>query len=80
MWLEIEKVTMDGQSFAMFGWSWTDESVLGSEVFGQALMYSCDSAAFSRVYCILYISLFRYNLLDTWSARYSIQYSGKFVL
>ena len=26
---------------AMIGWSWTDVSVLGSQVFGQALMDSC---------------------------------------
>ena len=32
---------MAGQSSAMFGWSWTDVSVLGSQVFGQALMDSC---------------------------------------
>ena len=33
---------MAGQSSAMFGWSWTEVSVLGSQVFGQALMESCD--------------------------------------
>ena len=33
---------MDGQSFAMFGWSWTEASVLGSQVFVQALMESCE--------------------------------------
>ena len=32
---------MAGQSSAMFGWSWTEVSVLGSQVFGQALMESC---------------------------------------
>ena len=32
---------MAGQSSAMIGWSWTDVSVLGSQVFGQALMDSC---------------------------------------
>ena len=32
---------MAGQSFAMFGWSWTEVSVLGSQVFGQDLMESC---------------------------------------
>ena len=32
---------MAGQSFAMFGWSWTEASVLGSQVFGRALMESC---------------------------------------
>ena len=31
---------MAGQSFAMFGWSWTEVSVLGSQVFGRALMES----------------------------------------
>ena len=33
---------MAGQSYAMFGWSWTEVSVLGSQVVGQALMESCD--------------------------------------
>ena len=33
---------MAGQSSAMIGCSWTDVSVLGSQVFGQALMDSCD--------------------------------------
>ena len=32
---------MAGQCSARFGWSWTDVSVLGSQVFGQALMDSC---------------------------------------
>ena len=32
---------MAGQSSAMIGWSWTDVIVLGSQVFGQALMNSC---------------------------------------
>ena len=32
---------MAGQSYAMFGWSLTEVSVLGSQVFGQALMESC---------------------------------------
>ena len=34
---------MAGQSFVMFRWSWTEVSVLGSRVFGQALMESCAS-------------------------------------
>ena len=33
---------MAGHSSAVFGWSWTEVSVLGSEVFGQALMESCE--------------------------------------
>ena len=33
---------MAGQSSAMIGSSWTDTSVLGSQVFGQALMDSCE--------------------------------------
>ena len=33
---------MAGQSSAMFGWSWTEVSVLGSQVFGRALMESCE--------------------------------------
>ena len=32
---------MAGQGSLMFGWSLTDVSVLGSQVFGQALMESC---------------------------------------
>ena len=32
---------MAGQSSALFGWSWTEVSVLGSQVFGQALMEIC---------------------------------------
>ena len=35
---------MAGQSSAMIGWSWTDVSVLGSQVFRQALMDSCATA------------------------------------
>ena len=38
----MEYVTIDEQSSAMFGWSWTDASVLGSHVFGQAFMDSCE--------------------------------------
>ena len=32
---------MAGQSSAKFGWNWTEVSVLGSQVFGQAIMESC---------------------------------------
>ena len=32
---------MAGQSFAIFGLTWTEVSVLGSQVIGQALMESC---------------------------------------
>ena len=39
---EREQVTMHGKSFVVFGCSWTDMSVLGSQVFGQALMESCE--------------------------------------
>ena len=41
--MEGEYVTMAGQSYAMIGWSWTEVSVLGSQVFEQALMESCES-------------------------------------
>ena len=34
---------MAGQSSAMFGWNWTEVSVLGSHVFGRALMEICDT-------------------------------------
>ena len=33
---------MAGQSFAMIGCSWTEVSVLGSQLFGRALMESSD--------------------------------------
>ena len=36
---------MAGQSSAKFGWSCTEASVLGSQVFGQALIESCDLGA-----------------------------------
>ena len=32
---------MAGDSSAMLGWSWTDLSVLGSQLFGQASAESC---------------------------------------
>ena len=32
---------MAGQSSAVFGWSWTEVSVLGSQVFGRVSMESC---------------------------------------
>ena len=32
---------MAGQNCAMFGWSWTKASVLGSQAFGRALMEGC---------------------------------------
>ena len=32
---------MAGQSSAMFVWSWTEVSVLGSQVYGRGLMESC---------------------------------------
>ena len=32
---------MAGQSSDMFGWCWTEGSVLGTQVFGQASMESC---------------------------------------
>ena len=32
---------MAGHSFVMIGWSWTEVSVLGSQVFGEASMESC---------------------------------------
>ena len=36
---------MAGESFSMIGWSWTEVSVLGSQVFGQALMDSCEGVS-----------------------------------
>ena len=32
---------MAGYCFGMFGWSWIETSVLGSQVFGQASMEGC---------------------------------------
>ena len=34
--LELEQATVAGNSSVMLGWSWTDLSVLGSQLFGQA--------------------------------------------
>ena len=36
--MEGKYVTKAGQSSDMFGWSWTEVIVLGSQVFGQALI------------------------------------------
>ena len=36
---------MAGHSFVLFGWSWTEVSLLGSQVFGQDLVKSCDVGA-----------------------------------
>ena len=66
---------MARQSLAMFGWSWIDVSVLGSKVFRHALMNSCDRVAYSRVYSILYITLFKYIVLDTWQKVHTTDYS-----
>ena len=51
--LEVEYVTMAGQSSAMFGWSWTEVSVLCSQVFGRALMESCAVPAMLAVYSLI---------------------------
>ena len=49
---------MAGQSSAMFGWSWTDMSVFGSLVFGQALMESCGGSVYHKyIYCIGYSAM-----------------------
>ena len=51
--LEGDYVTMAGQSSAIFGSSWTEMSVLGSQVFRQALMESCeDIRSFMRLVVI----------------------------
>ena len=34
---------MAGHGCGMFGWSWIEASVLGSQVFGQASMEGCES-------------------------------------
>ena len=39
---------MAEQSFAMFGWSLTEASVLGSQALGQALMESCDEGFYQN--------------------------------
>ena len=39
--LEWQNATMTGQSYVMFGWSWTEVSVLSSQVFGQASLEGC---------------------------------------
>ena len=38
---------MAGHSSGMFVWSWTEGSVLGSQVFGQAFMESCAGVSHS---------------------------------
>ena len=53
---------MAGQSSAMICWSLTDVSVLGSQVFGQALMDSCEHtlermAKYILVHCITFKKL-----------------------
>ena len=40
--LEVEQVTKPGKSSIVFGQRWCATSVLGSQVFRQALMESCD--------------------------------------
>ena len=45
---------MAGQSSAIIGLSWTDVSVLGSQVFGQAWMDSCGP---HRENCVIYTIL-----------------------
>ena len=47
---------MAGQSSAMIGGSWTDVSVLGSQVFGQALMNSCVTESSDSVKKALIVS------------------------
>ena len=51
---------MAGWSSAMIGWSLTDVSVLGSQVFGQALMDSCDVYTLSQELQITEILIIRY--------------------
>ena len=48
---------MAGQSSAMIGWSWTYVSVLGSQVFGQALLDSCD-----QYVRMIYQKMQKYNI------------------
>ena len=57
---------MAGQSSAMFGWSWTEASVLGSQVFGRALMESCGGYGTGTTYISTYIQTYRrmLRLLD----------------
>ena len=38
--------------FCYIGWSWTDVSVLGSQVYGQALMDSCEVALHQICECV----------------------------
>ena len=54
---------MAGQSSAMVGKSWTDVSVLGSQVFGQALMDSCDMVLSSNDYPHILILLTKNNCI-----------------
>ena len=38
---------MAGHSSVMFGWSWTEVSVLGSQIFGQVSMKGCELNIFN---------------------------------
>ena len=49
----------------MFAQSWFTTSVLGSQVFGQASMESCDTGITPLVYCVLSIPIVPYkNLMN----------------
>ena len=51
---------MAGQSYAMFGWSWTDVNVLGSHVFGQAcgFMNKEPLLVFDPVTALIFVGIF----------------------
>ena len=40
---------MAGYSLVMLGWTWTDLSILGSQLFGQASAESCDGACQTKL-------------------------------
>ena len=54
---------MPGKSSVVFGYSWCATSVLGSQVFGQTLMESCDRSANMYVTkCHLTLNIVNYGI------------------
>ena len=54
---------MAGHSFGMFGWNWTEASVLGSQVFRQALIEGCDEEVCKKgkISLFLHTTAFRHK-------------------
>ena len=58
---------MAGHGFVMFGWSWIEAGVLGSQVFGQGSTEGCDTVSHSQIetqlYCLTFTLLMLTNTL-----------------